>query len=122
MDVQTNAHTTDYDTVAFLRFLPARAGEEVRTFKDDGPSGKERPPGFSELGCSSLLAFWLGACERPFTFLCALPWIFGTWPFDRGTWGIGDDAANSPDEHFPSSAVPVQCLLTFPTVMAEQLD
>jgi hypothetical protein len=96
---ERNFAPTDYDTVVFLRFLPATAGEEVRTFKGDG-AGEDRPPGFSDLGSTSLaslfkLAFSLGVCERPFTFLGALLWISGRWPFDSETWEIGDGAANT---------------------------
>lgn len=88
MDVSNRVSSPrNYDTAIFLRFLPATAGEDVRTFVWDGLSGEERPLGVSVFGCGCgplLLAFELGACERPFTILCELPWISGTWPFDIG--------------------------------------
>jgi hypothetical protein len=76
--------TDDYDAVAILRFLPAAAGDEDGTVRDE-PSGEERPVGIgiSVFGCdAALLTLTFGVWECPFVGLCTLPCTSGAWPFD----------------------------------------
>jgi hypothetical protein len=86
-----NCQVIDYDAAIILRFLPAAAGEDFGVVWD-GFSGDEWSLGIAELECSLLLAFGLGACEWPFTFLYALLRTSEASPFESLGWGIGDGA------------------------------
>lgn len=83
-----NCHVINYDAAIILRFLPAAAGEDFGVVWD-GLSGEEWSLKMAEFECNLLLAFGLGACEWPLTFLYAL---LGKSPFESLAWGIGDGA------------------------------